>query len=145
MTSSTQPDPVAIDLVAINRELAALLHTDAADLPLGAPDPFGDDLVVCGILGGKDVGKSTLINALAQTNVSDASQEIGEGTARPMVYVHEDVRDGVEPVGSHECCEQNERACRKDKGRGRERVTVPSWHHGLRLVGAAEGIRALGD
>ncbi|MCH8252064.1 MAG: hypothetical protein IID36_06395, partial [Planctomycetes bacterium] len=95
MTASTQPDPVAIDLVAINRELAALLHTDAADLPLGAPDPFGDDLVVCGILGGKDVGKSTLINALAQTNVSDASQEVGEGTARPMVYVHEDVREAA--------------------------------------------------
>ncbi len=52
---------VASQLQAINRELAAMLRTEATDLALGAETALQDDLVLCGLLGGKDVGKSTLV------------------------------------------------------------------------------------
>jgi hypothetical protein len=48
-----------------------------------------DSLVLCGVLGGKDVGKSTLINAIAQAPVSRDADEVGRGTAGPVAYVHE--------------------------------------------------------
>jgi hypothetical protein len=80
----------------LNRELAALLRTEPADLSLGAAAALGDDLVLCGILGGKDVGKSTLINALAQTRVSADAREVGRGTEHPMVYVHREQREAVQ-------------------------------------------------
>ena len=48
-----------------------------------------DSLVLCGVLGGKDVGKSTLINAIAQAPVSKDAEEVGRGTACPVAYVHE--------------------------------------------------------
>ena len=80
---------VADELHAINTELADLLHNRPANLRLGTDNALADELVICGILGGKDVGKSTLINALAQTPVSVDTVEVGKGTARPMAYVHE--------------------------------------------------------
>ena len=83
------------ELQAINRDLAALLRMDPTDLTLGADQALGDELVVCGILGGKDVGKSTLINALAGRQVSVDAAEVGRGTERPMAYVHAAVQDIV--------------------------------------------------
>ena len=77
-------------LATINRDLAALLHQSPAELVLGAEATGGDTLVVCGILGGKDVGKSTLINALAGVRVSADEREVGRGTSEPIAYVHED-------------------------------------------------------
>lgn len=79
---------VSGELCAVNHDLARLLHMGPCSLPLGADRSMGDDLVLYGILGGKDVGKSTLINALAQTPVSTDSEEVGRGTHRPMIYVH---------------------------------------------------------
>ncbi len=83
------------ELQSVNRELAALLHTKLADLTFGADSALQDELIICGILGGKDVGKSTLINALAKTDVSVDTAEVGKGTERPMVYVHEAMREAV--------------------------------------------------
>ncbi len=83
---------VSSELNAINRELSRLLHIDPCPFSLGADAALKDELVVCGILGGKDVGKSTLINTLAGTEVSVDSDEVGKGTACPMVYVHEAVQ-----------------------------------------------------
>ena len=54
------------ELQSINRELAALLSMAPADLSVGADTASRDELVICGLLGGKDVGKSTLSNALAR-------------------------------------------------------------------------------
>jgi len=83
------PLHAARELQAINHELSSLLHVEPAALSLGADAALLDELVICGILGGKDVGKSTLINALARTAVSVDGEEVGRGTAIPMVYVHE--------------------------------------------------------
>jgi hypothetical protein len=57
----------------------------AADVDVNAPPLF-----VYGILGGKDVGKTTLINALAESRISHEYAGIGEGTHTPVVYVHHD-------------------------------------------------------
>ncbi len=81
------------ELQGINRELAAILKTPPADLSVGADAASRDALVICGLLGGKDVGKSTLINALARMEVSVDTAEVGKGTERPMAYVHEEVRE----------------------------------------------------
>jgi hypothetical protein len=88
------PTPAGTDeLLAINAELAAVLGVPPAELIIGAHRSLGDSLVVCGILGGKEVGKSTLINALAGQRVSDDHGEIDVGTTRPMAYVHRDVAE----------------------------------------------------
>lgn len=90
---STQSTNWAEELGALNRELAALLHRPPAAVVLGAEVAERDELVACGVLGGKDVGKTTLINALAQTEVSSDEQEAGRGTDEPIAYVHEEMRD----------------------------------------------------
>lgn len=76
------------ELRAVNAELATLLRSKPAELAFGADLAARDDLVICGILGGKDVGKSTLINALAEAPVSVDEAEVGKGTDRPIAYAH---------------------------------------------------------
>lgn len=88
--ASPPPAPVTHELVQINAELAALMHCPPAVLVVGSDHSLADPLVICGILGGKDVGKSTLINALAGRPVSLTHEEVGAGTTRPMAYVHRD-------------------------------------------------------
>lgn len=86
---------LAPEMQTINQALADLLGMAPMDLTLGAEAALNDNLVICGILGGKDVGKSTLINALAQTQVSVDAREVGRGTEQPMAYVHEEVHQCV--------------------------------------------------
>lgn len=83
------------ELRGINRELSTILQMQPVDLSLGAGAASRDELVICGLLGGKDVGKSTLINALAKMEVSVDTAEVGRGTERPMAYVHEEARETV--------------------------------------------------
>lgn len=79
------------ELERINAELAALLAREPIKLAGGADESRRDPLVVCGLLGGKDVGKSTLINTLAQQEISVDREEVGTGTSRPLVYAHRDM------------------------------------------------------
>lgn len=99
-TSDQPPSPApppgsaesaSAELARINQELARLLDRDAAPLVTGADNAQRDPLVICGLLGGKDVGKSTLINALAGQEISVDRDEVGAGTSRPLVYVHRDM------------------------------------------------------
>lgn len=83
------PAPMA-ELDRINLELSALTHIQPPELSHGAERSLADALVICGILGGKDVGKSTLINALARQEVSRDHAEVDVGTTRPMAYIHRD-------------------------------------------------------
>lgn len=86
-----KPHFASEELNAVNAGLADLMNCEPAALVTGAERSLDDPLVICGILGGKDVGKSTLINALAGTRVSPDEDEVGTGTTRPMAYVHRDV------------------------------------------------------
>jgi hypothetical protein len=85
--------PDALD--ALNRGLAAYFGVAPAALRGGADAAAADALVMCGLLGGKGVGKSTLINALAGRAVSTSTGAVGEGTSCPVAYVHEDMVDAL--------------------------------------------------
>jgi hypothetical protein len=102
-SGETHADPATAGLERINRELARLLDCAPAPLVTGADAAQHDPLVVCGLLGGKDVGKSTLINALAGEEISIDREEAGAGTSRPLVYVHRDMvgvaRDRLGRIG----------------------------------------------
>lgn len=83
------------DIERINLRLGELLDAAPADLRLGAARAQTDSFIFCGILGGKDVGKSTLINSLARREISTDLDEVGEGTARAIAYVHRDAQTAV--------------------------------------------------
>jgi len=84
-------ESISEELMHINQELACILDRSPAPLVSGADTARRDPLVICGLLGGKDVGKSTLINALAGQAISVDREEVGAGTSRPLVYVHRDM------------------------------------------------------
>jgi hypothetical protein len=107
----------------VNRELAELLRCEPAPLAFGAEAALHDEVVLCGLLGGKDVGKSTLVNALAAAAGWHGQASIehrvrtellspkprsspgrpdrlsvapsSPGTDRPIAFVHEDMRSAV--------------------------------------------------
>ncbi len=83
-------------LSSANRRLAELLHSAPADLATGSARSLQDRLWVWGILGGKDVGKSTLINALAGAEVVHRGTAVGEGTYQPAAYLHDGDRDALD-------------------------------------------------
>jgi len=75
-----------LTLAQINRQLAELLDVEALPLECGGGRALADTLWVWGVVGGKDVGKSTLINALAGGDVVDRGEDVGEGTFVPSAY-----------------------------------------------------------
>lgn len=85
MISSTLPQSEN-RLATINERLSSLLAIEPIRLTSGACRSLEDRLWVWGIVGGKDVGKSTLINALAGAAVVDSEAQVGEGTRRPQAY-----------------------------------------------------------
>ncbi len=74
-------------LESVNRRLAEMLPTEPLELTTGAAESMTDQLWVWGVLGGKDVGKSTLINALAGSDIVDCGGHPGEGTFMPAAYL----------------------------------------------------------
>lgn len=95
MTPSTTRPSARDPFAELNADFAAALGRAPAHLADGARTAAADALVVCGLLGGKDVGKSTLINALAGREISREREEVGPGTSRPVAYVHVDDRRGL--------------------------------------------------
>ncbi|MBZ0270640.1 GTPase domain-containing protein [bacterium] len=81
----------AHELQIINARLHELLSTEQK-LSL-VPARESDELLVWFMLGGKDVGKSTFLDALLGTRVSEDSKTDAEGTRRFVAYVHESARD----------------------------------------------------
>ena len=73
-----------------NRRLSELLQREELPLVTGGTRTLEDRLWVWGIVGGKEVGKSTLINALAGGDVVGRGAAVGEGTFRPEAYLSAD-------------------------------------------------------
>lgn len=88
MTTSAQQHET--QLARCNRELADILGQPPLELSTGGAATMRDRLWVWGVLGGKEVGKSTLINALAGEDVVDYGDPMGEGTFRPAAYCSPD-------------------------------------------------------
>ncbi|MEE9293342.1 MAG: GTPase domain-containing protein [Phycisphaerae bacterium] len=79
----------------INRRLSELLGVDAVPLAVGGARALDDALWIWGIVGGKEVGKSTLINALAGAEVVGGGDRLVEGTFEPAAYFHEGDEEGL--------------------------------------------------
>lgn len=77
-------------LETCNRELADITGVEAAELHYQSGDSGKDTLFVYGIVGGKDVGKTTLINQLAGSRISIDSDILDEGTKTAVAYCHEE-------------------------------------------------------
>ena len=78
------------ELADVCSQLVRLSGINAPALHSAADDRATSPLFIYGILGGKDVGKTTLINALAGSTISREFRGIGPGTHTPVVYVHHD-------------------------------------------------------
>jgi len=77
-------------LHSANQQLSSLLHCNPLPLQTGGSQLLQDPLWVWGVLGGKDVGKSSLINALAESDLACTRELVGEGTYQPAVYLTRD-------------------------------------------------------
>jgi len=73
------------DIVALTG--AAPPDWSADDAPTLRAD-VPSELYLIGMIGGKDVGKSSLVNALLGENIAAVSNH-GEGTSRALAYVHD--------------------------------------------------------
>ena len=65
-----------------------------ADAPTLVAPPGGDSIYFVGLIGGKDVGKSSLVNALVGRAISEPTSH-GPGTETVIAYAHRDVSDEV--------------------------------------------------
>jgi hypothetical protein len=83
-------------LARVNQRLARLTGIAPAPLATGGGQALADTLWIWGIVGGKDVGKSTLINALAGGDVVDRGVDVGAGTDAPSAYLHARDRGAAE-------------------------------------------------
>lgn len=77
-------------LETCNRDLADITGVQAAELQYQSGDSGRDSLFIYGIVGGKDVGKTSLINQLAGSRISIDSDILDEGTKTAVAYCHED-------------------------------------------------------
>jgi len=82
------------ELQQLNQAFQGLLAApQEADLQ---PAHQADDLMVWFLLGGKDVGKSTFLNSLLHTPVSEEPPESAEGTRQFVAYLHESARPDLQ-------------------------------------------------
>ncbi len=75
----------------------AVLDEDApvlSDHVLQSPDDADEPVYLVGIIGGKDVGKSSLVNALVGSEITPPTSH-GPGTEHAIAYAHEESADEV--------------------------------------------------
>lgn len=82
-------DDLRIELEGLNQELAQLTEQPPARLQVQTGDSGKDNLFLYGIVGGKDVGKTSLINQLAGARISIDTDILDEGTSVAVAYCHE--------------------------------------------------------
>lgn len=95
-------------LQSLNESMAGLTGLPPAELAFQTGGG-GDDLFLYGIVGGKDVGKTSLINQLAGARISVDTDILDEGTKTAVAYCHEKdqpalmSRLGPDAAGRVEC------------------------------------------
>src|SRR3954468_9874981 len=72
----------------------ALMEEDAPVLAADALTADGDEMYLIAIIGGKDVGKSALVNALVGQEIT-ARTSFGPGTEIAVAYAHEDQKENL--------------------------------------------------
>jgi GTPase Era involved in 16S rRNA processing len=83
---SDELDAIVADTIALTGAAAPDLLAD--DAPVLSQNPASDEMYLVGLIGGKDVGKSSLINALVAHEISEQSSH-GRGTETVIAYAHE--------------------------------------------------------
>ncbi|MBI1389998.1 MAG: hypothetical protein GC154_16275 [bacterium] len=83
-------DALRSQLDAVNERLAQLTGREPAAFSFQTGESQADMLFLYGILGGKDVGKTSLINLLAGARISIDTDLLDEGTNVCTAYCHED-------------------------------------------------------
>ncbi len=74
----------------LNQELSHLTGLDPPNLAFQSGTSEEDSLFLYGIVGGKDVGKTSLINQLAGAKISNDTDILDEGTRIAVAYCHRD-------------------------------------------------------
>ncbi|HOL92994.1 MAG TPA: hypothetical protein PLH79_01475 [bacterium] len=82
-------DSLRTDLENLNQDLARLTEKACLPLPRQTGESEQDSLFLYGIVGGKDVGKTTLINRLAGGRISIDTDTLDEGTRKAVAYCHQ--------------------------------------------------------
>lgn len=82
-------------LANADRRLSEILRCDMLKLTTGGAASLSDPLWVWGVLGGKNVGKSTLIDALAGSPIVEHGDDVGEGTFQPAAYLNDADADAL--------------------------------------------------
>src|SRR6185436_18824083 len=75
----------------------ALMEEDAPVLADDALNAGGEGMYLVAIIGGKDVGKSALVNALVGQEIT-ARTSFGPGTEIAVAYAHEDQKQNVQDL-----------------------------------------------
>jgi hypothetical protein len=81
-------DALRTQLDNLNKEIADLVRLPPVSLSHQIGDAAGDSLFLYGIVGGKDVGKTSLINQLAGARISEDTDVLDEGTNVAVAYCH---------------------------------------------------------
>ena len=76
-------------LEVLNQDLSALTDKPKLVLSYQTGEAEKDSLYLYGIIGGKDVGKTTLINRLAGERISIDTDILDEGTSIAVAYCHQ--------------------------------------------------------
>ena len=85
-------DALRAQLENLNTEIADLMAMDPVALARQVGSAADDPLFLYGIVGGKDVGKTSIINQLAGANISLDTDLLDEGTHIAVAYCHQQDR-----------------------------------------------------
>ena len=81
-------DALRAQLDTLNNEIANLVQLPPVSLSHQSGDAEEDSLFLYGIAGGKDVGKTSIINQLAGAKISEDTDILDEGTNVAVAYCH---------------------------------------------------------
>lgn len=136
-------DSLRLQMDTLNRDLARLTGLDPAFLSFQTGEAEQDALFLYGIVGGKDVGKTSLINQLAGSKISLDTDVLDEGTNVAVAYCH---REDISPLRKRLASEVDERLTYvpHDREELRSVVLIDFPDFDSRFITHREDVRRLG-